>query len=121
MNNESPNSDSDKDHPEATTSHEVEQPKRSIQIGSQRDAADPNLKPTQPKAVQQAKENPVALVETPEEVVTEPVELKTNEGFSEDIDAEIEAAIGGVSMDSLMGGSSEEDDSLEDEEEDEEE
>ncbi|MEM9411871.1 MAG: S1 RNA-binding domain-containing protein, partial [Planctomycetota bacterium] len=79
----------------------------------QRDAADTSLKPSQPKAVQQAKENPVALVETPSEENIEPVALNTTEGFSEDIDAEIEAAIGNVSMESLMGGASEEESSLE--------
>lgn len=90
--------------------------KKSIQIGSQRDAADASLKPTQPKAVQQAKENPVEIGNTEPEVeeVEAPI-LNSQEGFGEDIENEIEAAIGSVSMDKLMGSmeDSPEDDELE--------
>ncbi len=91
------------------------QPKagKSIQIGSQRDAADTSLKPSQPKAVQQAKANPVPIAVSQEEPEPELPDPVTTEGFSDNVDAEIEAAIGGVSMDSLMGGMPEGEEELE--------
>ena len=123
---------------------------KNIQIGSQRDAADPALKPSKPKAVQQAVQFPVDLSAEPTQpaeprqpaepsqhaVTDEPVQHAATEepaqhvateepkesaeraepvkdvgpppeelstaGLSDDIDAEIEAAIGGVSMDDLV-------------------
>jgi small subunit ribosomal protein S1 len=121
MNTENPKPESENQEtesaPQSTTKVESqgESVKRSkIQIGSQRDAANTALKPSQPKAVQQAMENPVDIVEKPVEEVEEiPAQINSSEGFSEDVDAEIEAAIGGVSMDSLMGGMSEGEEELE--------
>ncbi len=73
--------------------------KRPVTIGSQRDTADINLKPSQPKAVQAAIANPIDLSgQISEPVVVIPPEIKSYAGFSDDIDAEIEAALGGLSM-----------------------
>ena len=72
--------------------------RKPIQIGSQRDAADTSLKPSQPKAVQQAKANPVPIAVTPEEVEEPLPNIESTEGFSDDVESEIEAAIGGVSV-----------------------
>ena len=79
---------------------------KKIQIGSQRDAA---AVPVQPKAVQLAKTAPMAI-EVANPVVDPLPDASVNsmDGLSEDLDAEIEAAIGGVSMDSVMGGIAEE-------------
>ena len=79
-----------------------EPPKPAIAIGSQRDAADKSLKPSQPKAVQAAVANPIDLsgAEKPAEEVLP--EIKSLAGFSDDLDAEIEAALGGLSMDEIV-------------------
>ena len=97
----------------ATQTTEASKPK--IQIGSQRDAANVALKPSQPKAVQDAIANPVEIAGKPKEVVEElpPAVVKSAEGLSDDVDAEIEAAINSVSLDSLMDGMPEEADELE--------
>ena len=76
--------------------------KKPVSIGSQRDTANKLLKPSQPKAVQAALENPVDLSgkeKPPEEPLPE---IKSLAGFSDDIDAEIEAALGGLSMDEIV-------------------
>ena len=74
-----------------------------IAIGSQRDAADKSLAPAKPKAVQNAVANPTQLGKQEEVVVEAPkIEIKSDTGFSEDIDAEIEAALGGISMDDVV-------------------
>ena len=76
--------------------------KKPVSIGSQRDTADKSLKPSQPKAVQAALENPVDLSgkeKPPEEPLAE---IQSLAGFSDDIDAEIEAALGGLSMDEIV-------------------
>ena len=81
------------------TQHQLKKP---VSIGSQRDTADKSLKPSQPKAVQAALENPVDLSgkeKQPEEPLPE---IKSLAGFSDDIDAEIEAALGGLSMDEIV-------------------
>ena len=77
---------------------------KSMLIGSQRDVA-ASLKPTKPKAVAQASQQPIALnpAIVPEEPAAMKVEVKSSVGLSDDIEAEIEAAIGGVSMDHLVG------------------
>ena len=97
-----------------TPEQETAKPKtQSIQIGSQRDAADSKLKPAQPKAVRQAIENPVSIGET-ETAVEEPAPtINSSEGFSNDIESEIEAAIGNVSMDQVLGNISESENELE--------
>ncbi len=79
--------------------------KPAMAIGSQRDAADISLKPTQPKAVQAAVANPIDLMgeEKPTEIPLP--EIKSLAGLSEDLDAEIEAALGGLSMDEIVSGS----------------
>ena len=83
---------------------------RKIQIGSQRDAA---AVPSQPKAVQLAKTEPVGIeVESPAEPEQPEASVNSMEGLGENLDAEIEAAIGGVSMDSLMGGMSDDEEEL---------
>ena len=74
--------------------------KPKIAIGSQRDVAEKTLAP---KAVEQAVENPVQLGQP--QVVVEPepeVEIKSLEGLAGDLDAEIEAALGGMSMDDVV-------------------
>ena len=72
-------------------------------IGSQRDVADKSLTPAKPKAVLNAAANPTQLAKKDEVVVpAAPVEIKSDAGFSEDIDAEIEAALGGISMDDVV-------------------
>lgn len=108
--------------------------KPKIQIGSQRDAADVSLKPSQPNAVQAAKQQPVVMAEKKAEppkdmepitATVEPVEQKTErveevpapvhslEGLGDDLDSEIEAAIGGISMDAVLGRMTEAEDELE--------
>lgn len=87
--------------------------RKAIQIGSQRDAADTKLKPTQPKAVQQAMQNPVAIGETDAEPEEPLPAINSKEGFSDDVESEIEAAIGEISMDKVLGNIEESDDELE--------
>ena len=87
--------------------------RKAIQIGSQRDAADAKLKPSQPKAVRQAMENPVAIGEEKPEVQEPLPAINSDEGFSDDIESEIEAAIGSISMDQVLGNIAESDDELE--------
>ena len=85
--------------------------KSKISIGSQRDAADVNLKPAQPKAVQAAVQNPIALKEAgqePDQAVAEAVaavEIKSTAGLGDDLDAEIAAALGEISMDDVVSKS----------------
>ena len=74
-----------------------------VAIGSQRDAA---AKPLQPKAVQAAVTNRIDLTG---EGKTDPVDdglgdVLSDAGLGEDVDAEIEAALGGLSMDSVIEG-----------------
>ena len=80
---------------------ETEAPKKpKIQIGSQRDVAKSPLKPA---AVQAAMANPVKLdgVEPLPELET--AEIKSNVGLgSGDIEADIDAALAGLSMDSVV-------------------
>jgi len=74
-------------------------------IGSQRDPADKSLSPSAPKAVQAAVANPISLSETAtpaEEIKVEEVQVKSTAGLSDDIDAEIEAALGDISMDEVV-------------------
>ena len=95
-----------------SASQSPEPAKKKIQIGSQRDAA--AAVNAQPKAVQLAKTKPVEI-----EGVTPPVEpepevvVNSLEGLGEDLDAEIEAAIGDVSMDAVLGGMTKGEDELE--------
>ena len=73
-----------------------------VAIGSQRDAADKSLKPSQPKAVQAAVANPIDL-SGKEKVAAVPLPpIKSDTGFSDDVDAEIEAALNDVSMDDVI-------------------
>ena len=77
--------------------------KPAVAIGSQRDHADKSLSPSAPKAVQAAVANPIKLSNQPaEEVKVEEVHIKSSAGLSEDIDAEIEAALGDISMDDVV-------------------
>lgn len=82
-------------------------PAKGILIGSQRDVADPKLKqikPVKPKAVSAAQDNPVALNPSMEAPSPQPTgEVKSTAGLSDDIEAEIEAAIGDISMDQVVG------------------
>ncbi len=87
----------------------------NVAIGSQRDAADVSLRPVQPDAVKEAIVNPVNLRSAPSE---QPVEVKVAEvrstaGLGDDIDAEIEAALGGISMDDVVDNSETADTELE--------
>ncbi len=74
-------------------------PKKSVAIGSQRDAA---AKSTQPKALQAALANPIDLSGKPKPEPEVLPDIQSHAGFSDDVDAEIEAAIGEVSMDSIV-------------------
>ena len=77
--------------------------KPAVAIGSQRDHADKSLAPSAPKAVQAAVANPIKLSDQPvEEIKVEEVNIKSTAGLSEDIDAEIEAALGDISMDDVV-------------------
>ena len=114
MNSEHPNSEPENQAQDSADEQKSAAASSKIQIGSQRDTANTALKPTQPKAVQQAIANPVNIGE--QSTISEPeapVQIGSTEGFSDDVDAEIEAAIGSVSMDSLMGGMPEEEEELE--------
>jgi small subunit ribosomal protein S1 len=76
---------------------------KRVAIGSQRDAA---AKPLQPKAVQAAVTNRIDLVEGEK---AQPVDdglgdVLSDAGLGDDIDAEIAAALGGLSMDSVVEG-----------------
>jgi predicted RNA-binding protein with RPS1 domain len=76
--------------------------KPKISIGSQRDTANRAYK-NQPKAVQAAKANPIQLTAEPEPAETGPeVEIHSTAGLGEDLDAEIEAALGDFSMDDVV-------------------
>lgn len=84
---------------------EATQPARKVAIGSQRDPADKSLSPSQPKAVQKAVANPINL-SGPELTAPETTdEIKSKAGFSEDIEAEIAAALGDISMDDVVATS----------------
>lgn len=81
-------------------------PAHKVSIGSQRDTADKSLAPTQPKAVQQAVANPIDLSGNPKKPAPAPLApIKSDTGFSDDIDAEIEAAISDFSMDDVVESS----------------
>ena len=94
--------------PEATQQPATETtaaaPAPKVAIGSQRDAADPALRPSKPDAVSDAMVNPVNLrSDAPEEVVEVKVaEVRSSAGLGDDIDAEIEAALGNISMDNVV-------------------
>jgi len=80
----------------------VSAPMRKVAIGSQRDTADKALQPSQPRAVQNAVANPINLTG---EIEPEPVVLpgiKSDTGFSDDVDAEIDAVLGEISMDDVV-------------------
>ena len=71
----------------------VAAPVRKAAIGSLSDAADKTLQPSQPKAVQIAVANPINLTGEPE---SEPVvipDIKSDTGFSDDVDAEIYTSV----------------------------
>lgn len=116
---ETVNSGSDSEPPvvEASTQPEDSAPatppveKQKIAIGSQRDVAEKTMAP---KAVEKAVENPVQLGQPKVAVEPEPeVEIKSLEGLSGDLDAEIEAALGGISMDDVVSQTEAADDALE--------
>ena len=75
-------------------------PKPRIQIGTQRDTAE--MAPSQPKAVAEAKANPVDLLPSDDPPVVITAEIHSVEGLGEDVEAEIEAALGEVSMESFI-------------------
>ena len=85
----------------APASDQPAAPSKAFAIGSQRDAADKSLAPSQPKAVIDALANPVNLrgVDEPETVAAPPAVVRSEAGLGDDIDAEIAAALGGISMD----------------------
>ncbi len=108
-------SDASTDPAAATSSPTPDQPPRKpkIQIGSQRDAADVSLQPSQPKAVQQAKSRPVEIVPREEVKDEEPVPIGSPEGLGDDIESEIDAALADVSMDAVLDKLSPVDEELE--------
>ncbi|MEM7454891.1 MAG: S1 RNA-binding domain-containing protein [Planctomycetota bacterium] len=81
---------------------ESRQASGKIRIGSQRDSAAPVAKP---RAVEAAMENPIQLVEQEEneEPFADAV-VHSDAGLGDDLDAEIEAALGGLSMDDIVAG-----------------
>lgn len=80
----------------------VAPPVRKVAIGSQRDTADKSLQPSQPRAVQNAVANPINLTGEPEPVPVEIPDIKSDTGFSDDVDAEIDAVLGDISMDDVV-------------------
>ena len=95
------------DAPAAEQSAATEQsatPGKAFAIGSQRDAADKSLVPSQPKAVIDALANPVNLrgLEDSAAVAAPPAVVRSEAGLGDDIDAEIAAALGGISMDDVV-------------------
>lgn len=103
--------DTDTDTPASKESDSVPAPQPAntsadrpkIAIGSQRDVAEKTMAP---KAVELAVENPVQLVsQEAVEVPSEPeIEIKSLEGLGGDLESEIEAALGGMSMDDIVSG-----------------
>ncbi|MEM7784335.1 MAG: S1 RNA-binding domain-containing protein [Planctomycetota bacterium] len=75
-----------------------------IAIGSQRDAADKTLAPSKPKAVQNAEANRIKLGKSDEEPEIVIAPIKSEIGLGEDLDAEIAAALGEISMDDVVAG-----------------
>lgn len=83
---------------------ETASPASKMAIGSQRDVADASLRPAQPDAVKAAMVNPVRLRagDDEEAVEVKVAEVRSEVGLGDDIDAEIEAALGGISMDDVV-------------------
>ncbi len=86
--------------PPAATTQDAASPatadvKPKIQIGSQRDVA---ARPAKPKAVQEARANPVAIGNQPAVESPAPVEFKN----PVDLDDDIEAMLAGASLDQLI-------------------
>jgi len=75
---------------------------KKVAIGSQRDPADKSLSPSQPKAVQAAVANPINLTGKEEPIAEILADIKSDTGFSDDVDAEIEAALSDISMDDVV-------------------
>jgi len=78
--------------------------KAKIAIGSQRDVADARLVPQKPDAVIKAESTPLSFGN--EEVPAAPVpapQVRSAIGLGDNLDAEIEAALSGMSMDAVMG------------------
>ena len=84
---------------------------KKILIGSQRDAADPSLARAKPKAVAEAQARPVRLagaanttsdVEAP--IAMPEVGSMAGLGSDEDLEAEIEAALGNASLEDIVAG-----------------
>ena len=100
---------------EAPASEQPSAPGKAFAIGSQRDTADKSLAPSQPKAVIDALTNPVDLrgIEKPEVAAAPPAEVRSSAGLGDDIDAEIAAALGGISMDDVVAKSEASDTELE--------
>jgi len=100
---------------QAPASDQPATPSKAFAIGSQRDAADKSMAPSQPKAVIDAQANPVDLrgLEKPDVVVAPPAEVRSSAGLGDDIDAEIAAALGGISMDDVVAKSEASDTELE--------
>ena len=89
--------------PAPVAENAAEPVKPAMAIGSQRDPADKSLSPAAPKAVQAAVANPISLNDKPaDEVVVEDIPINSSAGLSDDIDAEIEAALGDISMDDVV-------------------
>ena len=75
---------------------------KKVAIGSQRDPANKTMSPNQPKAVQAAVSNPIYLAgnEAPVEEIL--ADIKSDAGFSDDVDAEIAAALDDISMEDVV-------------------
>jgi small subunit ribosomal protein S1 len=74
--------------------------KRPTAIGSQRDMA--QVRPSQPKVVQDAISNPLDLSGRPKPQPSAPPKIYSMAGLREDLDAEITAALGDFSMDDVV-------------------
>lgn len=102
------------------TTDETSAPRKTISIGSQRDAANKELAPTLPKAVREAAEQPLAVPasqevsdgpqDTAPERATkleraapkEQVPVPSKRHTSDEIENELQAALGSVSMDEVL-------------------
>ena len=86
---------------------------KKVAIGSQRDPADKNFSPSQPKAVQAAVSNPINLTDKPDPIEETLADIKSDAGFSDDIDAEIAEALGEISMEEVVEKTETADDEIE--------
>jgi hypothetical protein len=106
MNTENPNHDPAESS--ADTQAASAAAKHKIAIGSQRDVADSRLAPQKPDAVAKAESAPLGFGESaaaPAPAAAAP-EVRSALGLGDNLDAEIEAALSGMSMEAVLGQAS---------------